>query len=721
MRGERSRLRLPLLLLAPAVLLAAWEAVALFLVFAGTDAAARPTLLAALGGQAPVLVVWWLAAAGAAAFGLHRLYDAFVGGPSRLADATSVLAGDPLAPPIPAGDNATLRGLTDAINALAERNRALRRETDARIADVSRAVAYQRDQLAALIAQLEQGVIVCNLDGRILFYNQRSVDLFAPHGGTVGLGRPIDSLLDAALIEHAREALETPMPREALETHTPHEAAGGAPARFVTGLPDGHLLRVNMAGVRPVGEDGAGAGEGAALTGFVLLIDDITEDHRAHASRDARLLALTEASRASLAAMQAALDVLDYPDLAEEERTRFQAIVRDEVSAMGARLERLAADASQDLKGRWPLQDMLGADLVAAAARRIARATDVVAGSDAEAGLWLQVDSFAVISALTFLVARHGAPAPDARLWLRLRRNGTRAHLDLLWRGAGPDPAAGWQTEPIEVGGERLPLTVRDVAERHGGEVWFGREGGDRFVRFLLPLAAGAPDAVPASAASRPVYYDFDLFKAGAGGGALDERPLAGISYTVFDTETTGLDPAGGDEILQIGATRIVNGRLLDGECFDRLADPGRSIPEASIPIHGITPDMVRGKPPIGEVLHAFHAFAADTVLVGHNVAFDMRFLQMKEAATGIRFDQPVLDTLLLASIIHPREDAHGLEATAARLGVTVAARHSAKGDALTTAALFLKLLPLLARKGITTLGEARAASADSVYARLKY
>jgi DNA polymerase-3 subunit epsilon len=196
---------------------------------------------------------------------------------------------------------------------------------------------------------------------------------------------------------------------------------------------------------------------------------------------------------------------------------------------------------------------------------------------------------------------------------------------------------------------------------------------------------------------------------------------LSDVSYTVFDTETTGLDPAGGDEIVQIGAARIVNGKLLRGERFDQLIDPHRSIPEASIRIHGIRPEQVRGKPSITDVLPAFHAFIGDTVLVGHNVAFDLRFLKRKEASSGLPFDQPVLDTLILSSVVHPNEPSHGLETIAARLGVTISGRHTAFGDALVTGELFLKLLPLLAQRGILTLSQAREAARTSYYAKLRY
>jgi DNA polymerase-3 subunit epsilon len=262
--------------------------------------------------------------------------------------------------------------------------------------------------------------------------------------------------------------------------------------------------------------------------------------------------------------------------------------------------------------------------------------------------------------------------------------------------------------------------------ERHGGEMWFERERvrHEAFFRFLLPLAS-VQEQLEATQIlhndSRPEYYDFDLFKTTEQTSALDERLLSELAYTVFDTETTGLNPSEGDEIIQIGAARCVNGKLLKQESFEQLVNPGRLIPAAGIPIHGITQDMVQGKPYITEVLPAFYSFAQDTVLVAHNAAFDMKFLQLQEKNTGLAFKHPVLDTLLISAVVHPNQESHSLETIAERFNITVLGRHTALGDAMVTAEVWLRLIPLLQAMGITTLGQAREAAQKTYYARLKY
>ncbi|MEO8806917.1 MAG: 3'-5' exonuclease, partial [Burkholderiaceae bacterium] len=437
----------------------------------------------------------------------------------------------------------------------------------------------------------------------------------------------------------------------------------------------------------------------------------------------------TEGSRASLGNLQAAVEMLELPDLEPPMRERFQRVVRDEVAAMTARVQTLAGDMLAGMKTRWPMDDMLGADLVAAAVRRIESLGVVrVSATEVDATLWLRVDSYSLLQALAYLAGRLVDEYELRTLRLRLQPAGSRAQLDLVWVGTGlsTETVMNWQIDAMRCGADATPLTLRDVVERHGGEFWFERERvrHESFFRFLLPCSE-ARDRLPAApferSDSRPEYYDFDLFQTSAQTRALDERPLAGLTCTVFDTETTGLSPSDGDEIIQIGATRIVNGKLLRHETFEQLVDPQRALAEASIAIHGIRAEMLHGQPTILEVLPVFHTFAAETVLVAHNAAFDMRFLQMKEASIGLRFDHPVLDTLLLSAWLHPNQESHRLEAIAERLGVAVTGRHTALGDAMVTAEVFLKLVPLLQARGVLTLGEARAASQQTYQARLKY
>ncbi|MGH6625185.1 MAG: exonuclease domain-containing protein [Burkholderiaceae bacterium] len=714
--------RLLLATLLPGLVLVIWTGLVLALVGATLADTERQALGALLESRAALVLLLGLVLALGLGYGVSRLYRDRVQAPARLLEQAQTLLAGEVHRELGAQGSAENRGLTRAINDLVAQREQLRRDVEARVREASYRIEQEKSRLAALMSELTQSVVVCSLDGRVILYNNRARMQFralsqapAVAGGAelIGLGRSIYTVFDRKLIAHALESVQQRMRR----------GAASPSAQFVTTTGAGQLLRVQMAPVRASTVDA----DSQAITGFVLMLDNITRELEDENARDRLLHGLTEGSRSSLANMQAALDMLEYPELDAAMRERFQAVIRDETAAMSRRVQDLVTSSADALKTRWPMEDMLGSDLVAAALRRIELALPCNA-VDIDASLWLRVDSFSLLQALVYLAGRLVDEFEVRHVDLRLSAAGEHAHLDLLWSDQvmGTETVIGWDLDPMKIGSESTPLTVRDVVERHGGAFWFERERVHQLAlfRFLLPLASPQEQFDAAGlvrSGSRPEYYDFDLFQASAQARELADCRLSELSYTVFDTETTGLDPSSGDEIIQIGAVRIVNGKLLRQETFEQLVDPGRDIPAASIPIHGIQPEMVRGQPTIDQVLPAFHAFAEDTVLVAHNAAFDMRFLQLKEAQTGSRFDQPVLDTLLLSALVHPSQKSHRLEEIAERLDVMVMGRHTAIGDALVTAEVFLRLLPLLAEKGIHTLGQARDAAQKTYYARLKY
>ena len=721
MRNQRLLIR-PLVLVALA--LAVLLAVAVGLVYFTLDAPGRAQFARLLAPRAALLVLAWALGVVAAMAALQRWWVPRVSALPELAEQTRALVNASAPLQLKARAQADQQPLADAVNALAAQRDALRADVAAEVARASASVRLERNRLAALMSELTQSVVVCNRDGRILLYNQRARMQFralsdAPQlaGGAelIGIGRSIYAVFDKRLVAHALESIS-------------HRRARGAQqpsAQFVTTTRGGQLLRVQVAPVHDAGEDEA---EADRLGGFVLMLDNITRSFEEESARGQLLHGLTEGSRASLASLQAAVEMLGYDDLEPAMRERFLGVLRDEVRTLAGRVDEVARQSADSLRTRWPLEEMRGAEFVELAARQVGAHCGVPAMVGAvDAGLWLRLDSFSMLQALAYLGQRLVDEFAVRALTLRLAATGARAQLDLVWTGhaMSTETVMSWEMDAMRIGAETHPLSVRDVVERHDAEMWFERDRAahQAFFRFLLPLASSGDEAAVglAEVESRPEFFDFDLFAVSESDAALDERPLSELVYTVFDTETTGLNPSGGDEIIQIGAARVVNGRLLRQESFEQLVDPGRDIPAAGIPIHGITPDMVVGQPRIDEVLPAFHQFAQDTVLVAHNAAFDMKFLQLLEPRTGLRFQQPVLDTLLLSAVVHPNQESHRLEAIAERFGITVLGRHTALGDAVVTAEVLLKLIPLLKDMGIVTLAQARAAAQQTYYARLKY
>ncbi|SDZ82259.1 3'-5' exonuclease [Rubrimonas cliftonensis] len=648
------------------------------LVAAGWDAPAETRHALALwgGGAAAAtlgLVVWvWL------------MFDEHVARPVERIGRAALAAAHGGAPGVDARSAAYLGPLGDGAAAAAGALAEARARTAAAVEAATEEAARRRRQLETVLRDLNHAVTLCTLEHRVLLYNARAAALLE-RCGVVGLGRSLLEVLAAQPIEHALESV-----RRRFEEGRWRDRPDGLSTPFVVATADGRMTLQGRLTLMPDPDQ-------ASASGYIVTFEDATGAHEARLRRDRALLQ-------GLGEVEAAL--------AEPGRAR-------------EALARVAAEAAALSAADWPKADVYSTTLWTSIIRRRTGAQNFSAEIVGEP-CWLRCDSVGVVEMLDTLLNRL-ADALGVRafsLSATPRRIGlvgpggiaeARVTLRLGWRGPAAPQALldGWLREPLDaaIGG----ATPAELLAAHLSrlETVDGPDAEAHALELALSGPSNAHLATPARAPARPEFYDFDLLDRPLAADAHPEAPLRALSYVVFDTETTGLEPARGDRIVQIAGVRIVNGRVLKGERFDELVNPGRRIPVAATRIHGVDNRMVAEAPPAAEVLRRFHAFCAGAVLVAHNAAFDMRFLAQEAPEGGPRFDHAVLDTVLLAAHLNGQDDSLTLDALAERFAVDLpaASRHTALGDSLATAEVFLRLVDMLEARGVATLGEAIAAS----------
>jgi len=621
-----------------------------------------------------------------------------------LAREAGMIAHGTAAARVPVERYGDLTLLARAVNTLGDKLAAARRDIDRAVAESTAKTEEQKGRLGAILRDLHEGVLVCNLKHQILLYNQTALDLLRLTGD-LGLGR---SLLHFVLAEPINHTLERLTLRVREGRHRTH--AHGTTAQFVGGTVDGRILLEGRMSV--ILQDGGDPEAPPVITGYVVTLQDATGELAALGQRDRLLREATEGFRGPIANLRAALETLsDTPDLDAESRRSFETAMLETCNTLTERLEQVTADYRSVMTGSWPMSDIHSANLGNLVRHRV--------GAEAGYGVtltglpqWVHCDSFSLVVLFDHLIRQIHQLTTVTSFDLSAEHEGQWVYMDVTWQGT-PLPSGtvdGWLDHPLPdaLGG----LTVGDVLMHHKSTLWSeapkGREGCAR-LRVPLPPALSPPTAHAQAArtSARPEFFDFTLLHQPLATSELGRTPLEALHYVVFDTETTGLSPSNGDEIIQIAAVRIVNGRILTGETFNQLVNPGRRIPPESIPFHHITDDMVADKPTIAQVLPQFRAFVSGAVIVAHNAAFDLKFLKMKEKAAGVRFDCPVLDTMLLSRMLQGDDGDHTLDGIAQRLGIEVVDRHTALGDSLVTAAVFLRMVDMLRERGVRTLDDA--------------
>lgn len=182
------------------------------------------------------------------------------------------------------------------------------------------------------------------------------------------------------------------------------------------------------------------------------------------------------------------------------------------------------------------------------------------------------------------------------------------------------------------------------------------------------------------------------------------EYCLNSSRFVVFDTETTGFCYNKKDEIISVGAVAIEHGLITDA-CFSQFVNPNRLIPSLATEITGISNEMVADCPDILTVLDQFLEFKGLSPLIAHTASFDLNFINIKlRKYCGHRLNSPTIDTFLLAQLIFPmKEKLRSLDSLAQYYDIEPIGRHTALGDALITAQIYIKMLESLFDLGIKT------------------
>lgn len=595
------------------------------------------------------------------------------------------------------------RTLATRIDAAAGQYHELRTKIEQKLKEASERVSRERDTLAAIIEQLDDGIIVTNSDGNILLFNASAHSMLSnpEHDPPVylGLGRSVEHIFDSAMVGLAL--------RQSLKKDA------GQPFHFISVSGDQKLRKGFVIAISPTGD---------RKDGFIFVIRDVTAAYGLKDNRESGLIETVRKMRDATAGIRmTAENLYDYPDIEAKQRRSFLGIIKEESRKMELLLETLQkSEEITETDREFSVMSAYGLTQLLKAMKSEIDETPLKITCETEKNVTIKADSYTlplgILSLTSFLSSGNDG---FMAMHLSLFKNYLKISIEFEHKAPETNEIDEWMQQIPSYAKIQLPYPFSTVLKRHKAEWWTEETKNGHCISLILPKVEVHIPEKPKTPESISAF-DFDLFRITPPKEILEIK-LENINAVVFDTETTGLYPSDGDRLVAVGGVRIVNGVLHESQTFNRLINPNKRISKESAAIHGITNEMVREMPKANKVLRDFHIFCADDILIAHNAAFDMRFLELEQKSADVTFSQPVIDTLLLSTILHPHLEGHSIDVLLERFNIKAEKRHDALGDALMTARIFVKMIPLLTQLEIVTVGDALKSSKESLYSKLKY
>ncbi len=489
--------------------------------------------------------------------------------------------------------------LPEAVAQLAGQLIAAQREIQNSVTAATRRVEEQKERLEAILRDLSEGVLVCNLEHHILLYNQVALSLLHV-SGELGLGRSLFQLVTREPVLHGLQRL----------TQRPDASHGDeATIPVVCATTDSRTL---LSGRMSLVLDAA-----QQPTGYVLTFTDATRSIAELSQRDTLLRNATEGLRQPIANLRAAAETISsFPEIAATDRRAFEEVILREGNVLSERLEALDHDYRSLNASHWPMADIHSSTCSTASCAAWKKPAAPPSpwwacrsGSMATAIPWPSPSSGFLANLADH--ERHRARSMSRRCWAtgasmsRSRGRGSRSPPQRLMRGAPNNcPARSARATLARRAG---PPRQRDVEPQRPART-------RRAARSAARPARGVQFVPPPRQAcrARPEFYDFDLLRLTPWSSRRAEaaRPrLCRVRHR--DDRAEALRKA--TRSSRSAPSAIVNGRILTGETFSRLVNPRRPIPARLDPASTASPTRwLRDAPPIEVVLPQFRAFVGD-------------------------------------------------------------------------------------------------------------
>jgi CBS domain-containing protein len=389
--------------------------------------------------------------------------------------------------------------------------------------------------LASFIAQMSEGVLICDRQEQILLCNPRAEALLGMEQGPPGKMAVasnhfsqrrwrLSAVIDKSLVEYALDEIHEKLAHQAADC-TAHFIVQGKAHR---------VLRVRIAPLMGYADE---------LVGFTATVSDITQQRAVDQRLDFLLQSLSKSARSPLASVRAAVEALiAYPQMEPARIRQFKEIILKEALVLDDILNRVASEYSSLVKTQRDLSLVAGAELVATIVPRAKeRLGIVVSVENSLEKIWLRVDRYTLPRAVLFLLCQLKNTLDQRAFGCRLSRHKKFINLDFSWQGSpvGSEGLRQWEEMPMRIENEKSPLTLKEVLSQHEAAIWSQSCPGDpdrSYLRILLaaeegsePQVARPLSIVPDGLGRLDQLHRFDWQQPDAGS---DSCLLSELSYT---------------------------------------------------------------------------------------------------------------------------------------------------------------------------------------------